>query len=880
MNKIKNKSFFVLFALLLLSTTVISLTTIPNTTAHSPPWRFASFAYIIASPNPIGIGQTTYLSMWVDNALPGAMPDNNVRKHNYTLTITKPDGAVQTQHWDVVDDTTGIQFFAFTPDQLGNYAFKFDYGGQTYDFNTPYAPYSALPGQFVSPNPFLGDTYGPASTTMTLSVKQDPLPVPIDSYPLPTEYWTRPIEAENTYWFTISSNWLSSAYITDRTQDYGTAPNSAHIMWTRPIDTGGVVGGNYSDIQGEGFYAGRSYNARFTNPIVMYGVLYYDLPQGNSGGGSSVAGTSAGFVAVDLSSGQTIWSSDKMGVTGSGIQRPAFGYYVDVMHANQHGVIPQGVLFSSNFAQGFNPVSGIWMYNVTDVPSGSDVIDEYGAIVRLVWNNNGRWLAEWNSSRMWTYGWRNEGGQTPSTGVLNGTYNALNTFHTSTYDWNVTISGIGSGTWSIASASGSGPLIDNGNMMILQQGDLGSFIERYAGVGMNWTAISLKPESRGTILWTHNFPPPPNNSTWLITAWDPKAGVVVFTDFYTMERIGISLTDGSLLWTAKAQSDTYGYFDDFFPGFSAYGNLYYGGYGGVLNCWDIKTGDLKWTYGNGGVAGNTTFDVQQPWGLRPLMIQVIADGKIYASGDEHSPNTPLYKDNLVRCINATDGTEIWTMKGWICGTGGGGQPQNSFVADGYLGYINLYDMQIYVVGKGPSAMTVEAPKSAITLGGSLIISGTVTDIAAGTTQKEQAARFPNGVPAVSDASQSAWMEYVYMQKPRPTNTVGVPVTISVVDANGNYRDIGTVTSDSDGFYSLNWKPDIEGKYTVYASFGGSESYWPSHAVSAFAVDSAPPTPSPYPVTTQPPTDMYIIGSTIAIIIAVAIVGLLILRKRP
>ena len=94
---------------------------------------------------------------------------------------------------------------------------------------------------------------------------------------------------------------------------------------------------------------------------------------------------------------------------------------------------------------------------------------------------------------------------------------------------------------------------------------------------------------------------------------------------------------------------------------------------------------------------------------------------------------------------------------------------------------------------------------------------------------------------------SQWMEYVYMQKPRPTNTAGVPVTLSVVDANGNYREIGTTTT-ADGFFTLNWKPDIEGQYTVYASFPGSESYWPSHAITSFAVDPAAPTPTP----TQPP----------------------------
>ena len=74
------------------------------------------------------------------------------------------------------------------------------------------------------------------------------------------------------------------------------------------------------------------------------------------------------------------------------------------------------------------------------------------------------------------------------------------------------------------------------------------------------------------------------------------------------------------------------------------------------------------------------------------------------------------------------------------------------------------------------------------------------------------------------------MQYVYMQLPRPTNTIGVPVTLSVVDANGNYRQIGTATTN-DGFFTFNWKPDIAGQYTVYASFIGSESYWPSNAVT-------------------------------------------------
>jgi hypothetical protein len=52
-------------------------------------------------------------------------------------------------------------------------------------------------------------------------------------------------------------------------------------------------------------------------------------------------------------------------------------------------------------------------------------------------------------------------------------------------------------------------------------------------------------------------------------------------------------------------------------------------------------------------------------------------------------------------------------------------------------------------------------------GNNVLVEGTVIDISAGTKQHVQAARFPHGVPAVSDESMGEWMEYVYMQKPRP-----------------------------------------------------------------------------------------------------------------
>ena len=253
----------------------------------------------------------------------------------------------------------------------------------------------------------------------------------------------------------------------------------------------------------------------------------------------------------------------------------------------------------------------------------------------------------------------------------------------------------------------------------------------------------------------------------------------------------------------------------------------------------------------------------------------IADGKVFLDTTEHSPDSPYYKGAEVRAINATDGTEIWTLDGW-----GTGMDANYYIAaDGYFTYLNSYDMKVYVVGKGPSETSVNIQNNVLSEGNKVLIEGSVLDISSGTQQDEQITRFPDGVPAVSDKSQQGWMQYVYMQKPRPTDTVGVDVTFTAVDPNGNVRTIGTATTDQSGKYSYLWQPDIPGKYTVIASFGGTESYWPSYSEAAFGVSEAASTPAPYPVVSLPPTEMYILGTGIAIIVALAIATLVIIKKR-
>jgi hypothetical protein len=129
---------------------------------------------------------------------------------------------------------------------------------------------------------------------------------------------------------------------------------------------------------------------------------------------------------------------------------------------------------------------------------------------------------------------------------------------------------------------------------------------------------------------------------------------------------------------------------------------------------------------------------------------------------------------------------------------------------------------------------------------------------------------------------TAWMAYVYQQKPLPTNFKGVDVTVDVLDANGNYRNIGTSTTDASGYYSLHWKPDIEGKYTVIATFHGTNGYWPSYAETSFAVDPAPTTPTPQATQGPSVTDQYFLPAVGGILVAIILVGVvlaLLVKKR-
>ena len=110
------------------------------------------------------------------------------------------------------------------------------------------------------------------------------------------------------------------------------------------------------------------------------------------------------------------------------------------------------------------------------------------------------------------------------------------------------------------------------------------------------------------------------------------------------------------------------------------------------------------------------------------------------------------------------------------------------------------------------------------------------DVSPGTQAPDMKLRFPSGVPAVADDCMSDWMLYVYKQFPQPM-AVGVPVKLEVVvDPNGNWYDIGTVMTDSTGYYSIMWEPPVPGHYTILATFAGTDSYYMSYQMTSIGVD--------------------------------------------
>jgi len=977
------------------------MTLIPSTIAHSPAWQIPTYAYIVAAPNPVGVGQLVHIYMWLDpvygaaggttaatptnaSTASAALLANNYRFQNYQLITTAPDGTNTTQTFPVISDTTSSQFTTFTPSQAGTYTLTFIFPGQAYGVN----------GNGWEKSVLINDTYSASSATTTLTVQQSQIPAAVTGYPLPQQYWSRPIYGENTNWWVISSNWLgngagmqgvypSSAFATLFRGADAQGPLTGHVMWTRPLQFGGVVGGNQfvaggsnpnGAVPGAQYFEGSSYQPRFTNPIIINGYLFYTEPVSFSGGASGPTD------AVDIRTGQVLWSRQD-------VPPLSFGYVYNLWDPDQHGAYPP-ILVAINPVNGqwqlYDAYTGVSLFNVTAVPSSTsfivptstaviafpnkvvsaNVAGPTGEQLRYVIANAGtaanpRWyLAQWNMSKLWQYDINpyTGGGSTspavinasngvliggavvlssgsgslppPITGISTGTQpnglaatipygstitvnadipiNAATAQFFTTYDWNISVPYLNTMPPPPAQVdvttgqlltppAGTNPAtivaVNYGDLILCRNGTLPSGFaatnKGYPQLPFSYFAINLNASrgAIGSLLWQQTYNPPSGNVSVQQEPVDFNNRVFTLNYQETRQFVGYNLDTGSYIWgptPSQGPWDYYGYPGTvILPGVAAYGNLYDSSFGGVCYAYNILTGELLWTYGNDGPGNSTNAGLQVFYGDYPTQIQSIGSGVIYMATNEHTMPNPFYKGCQITALNATTGKEIWKLSNYPSEWSSPGTEW--VIADGYATFMNGLDNNIYSVGRGPSKTSIQAPQTGITVGSKVVIEGTVIDLSAGTKLSTQAANFPDGVPVASDSSMYDWMGYVYQQKPYPTNFTGVPVSIDALDPNGNYVHIDDAVTSGQGLFHYTWAPpSVPGDYMVYATFGGSNGYWPSSAVTAMTVTEAP---SATAAPTSPPasmTDTYILGSAIAIIIVIIIIGaviLLTLRKR-
>ncbi len=583
-----------------------------------------------------------------------------------------------------------------------------------------------------------------------------------------------------------------------------------------------------------------------------------------------------GFVAKDLRTGETIWTKNYNNYFANGSQDVLLCGQIYVYKTmNTYG--GQAYLWatrtngSSTNLDVFDAATGNFLFTVWGGGGGGSFGRQNfqgtdGSLLQLYLNSSNvggatrQSLTLWNSSHCVNptdsqfFNFQQNGNYPYNTGIM-----------WSTLLPNQTSTGAPMPSWILDDAGHSTWDKDN-NIFILQGGT--GMVASY-GWNPGWLMESAYKMSDGTQLWIKNQTETP----FAVTMMMPGASNGIYAEYLKEEMTftGYSTATGQKVWgPTEPLVNPLAYYDQT-SSVTAYGCLFTWTFGGEVYCYNMTTGAKIWNWSTGDAGANT------PYGVNPLWIignfeATVADGIFYVeTGHDYGP--PLFSGAKIYALNATTGVPIWDILNFASGS-------SLPVAYGYMLSFNAYDNQIYCYGKGQTKTTVTTDP-VINSNTEIQISGTVTDQSPGQTCLGIPAA---GTPAIDDQYMSQWMEYLYMQSPKPTNATGVPVTLSYVDPNNNYYVMGTTTSDAKGQYSFNFKPDIPGAYEITATFGGSNSYFTSSAQTHMtflspAAAHASPTPEPASV-----ADTYFLPMSILTIVAIVVIGallaVLMLRKKP
>ena len=805
----------------------------------TPNVTVATTAFISVSPNPIGQGQNVLVNLWLEPPVA-----YNRFFSGYKITVTKPDNSTETIGPLNSYQGDSTAWVSYSVSQIGAYKFKFDFPGNYfkagwYYNGVYYATQADLPPGvntggmgFGGPANLQSAWYqGSISPEASLTVQQDSVSG-WPAAPLPTEYWTRPIPIENREWYLIGGHYPftgvgggtdwpadTNTYASNyKFTPYVQAPDTSHVAWKRQGALAGIAGGQFgyrSVGAGESAYAG-------TPTIIFQGRAYQTInkPMTTMINGSVVSQTMSVWTCYDIRTGKVYWEQ-------TGITQPP-----TVITFNQVGTSVPGaeqtgmgtgtfslVYIGSSRMIKYDPWSGAVSLNISlPVAAGTMYKDPYALTVQTL------------GTKYYLINWTTTGTSTDfKTRIISNVTYPFGSLGSVDFESNIAVS-----SGSITPAGAGHPL--------------GQFL----------MGASL---STGQLLWN-------------VTTTDIffPTGLCADHGKVTTRVLGgwwdcWNLQSGALLWQSDKPGTSGG---EEYPwgDFGAYTIASYGGliydfsYAGFYAL-DWDTGKIVWHY----TTPATPFEAA--WYPSMSLFSnspIIADGKIFYGNGEHSPTEPLSRGWRLWALNATTGEYLWD----ISGGGSAGA-----VADGYLTYDNRYDGYMYVFGSGPSQTTISAPQTAITAGTTAILSGTILDQSPAQT----------GAACVSKESMSTYMEFLHMQRPidgfyHNVTVTGVPVSIDVIDPNNNYFHLNTVISDEKGNFGYAWNPTIAGQYKITATFSGDESYGSSWATTYATVSDAPAViATPIPISLDNTTNtlmMYVIAGVIAVIIAIAIVGAVIL----
>jgi len=759
--------------------------------------------YISVAPTLIGVGQNATVNLWIF-----PMPTNYQYQPYFkgfegvTVTFTKPDGSKDT--FMPVDGTgqfvagqtqsLGAIYFTYAPDMAGDWSVSITMPAQNLTDATGTVLYQAC-------------TSKPAYFTVQTEPVNAGLLNGYPWSPLPNDnvYWSYPINSNNREWSQISGDWLvimNGATIYGQTyrhwQPYGSAPNTAHIVWSHPYNKGGLIGGDYGSL------SEMTSSSTDKGAIVMNGKVFYNIYNAKK------------FQCVDQATGEILYTADGS-VTG-GIHLPGNAYAQSMLDPS----VVLGSSYGSNVASYLFESSGT-TWNYRDPRTGTIV----------------RSLSNCSSARM-----------------IDGTNLAYGTRSGTVFAWD--LSKVTGNNWPTG---------------ITWTRPLPTPIATARGISLFGISADLSTIVLSTFNQYWGFSAKDGTSLWNLTLTYPVAANEAF-DLYGVNGFVVfdpvaatfncySMLTGALKWTSPSYADspwatTWTVYNS---QTNDYENLYLSFPDGTVSALSLETGREIWRSTAFPTTEYTNNAVPFVYGCN------LVGGCIYAFGGYSLGYgiNPIPRQAMLVCINATTGDIKYTLNGGVYPTA---------AANGYVIGAGYYDGNMYCIGKGKTATTVSIRNDVIAKGARALIQGTVMDMSP---------IAPN-TPAVSDEDMSEWMDYLHMQNAtllnNPPTPKGVTVRLSVIDPNGNGYEIGTTTSDSSGLYKLAWTPEIEGEYTVYATFDGSDSYWGSYSTTALSVYAASAT-----ATTQPQTGaqidytLPIVGTGIAMILAVAIVGLLILRKR-